>query len=65
MDPRPKHEISNTEAAGRKHRQHLHDVGVGKVFLNKTPLAQKVRPMNNTQDFMKLKRIRTAKDPIN
>lgn len=43
----PKHKTGNTEKAGRKHRQDLHNIGnvgnIGKDFLNRSTFDEKLR----------------------
>lgn len=38
-----------------ENRQCLHDTGLGKNFLNRTPFVQELRPIIDKWDFVKLK----------
>lgn len=50
-DQRPKGETCKTETCIRKHRQYLHDIGVGKDSLNRTSLAYILWSANDKWDF--------------
>jgi hypothetical protein len=52
------------EADERQNRNMFELVDTGKDFLNRTPTAQALRPINNKWDLMKLKSFCIAKDMI-
>ena len=54
MDQKLNYETGHNETAIEKHRQHLHDVSVGKDFLSRNPFTQALRTTIDNWDFIKL-----------